>query len=72
MISALRKNYGKTLWITRLILAVSILFGDLFSISTFFGLMAMMGLQVQGTVAGCVIRDSEEYMPYYNKFVLKK
>jgi 2,4-dienoyl-CoA reductase-like NADH-dependent reductase (Old Yellow Enzyme family) len=25
-----------------------------------------------GTVSGCVIRDSETYMPYYNKFVLKK
>ncbi len=25
-----------------------------------------------GTVAGCVIRDSEAYMPYYNKYVLKK
>lgn len=25
-----------------------------------------------GTVAGCVIRDSEIYMPYYNKFVLNK
>ena len=25
-----------------------------------------------GTVSGCVIRDSEVYMPYYNKFVLKK
>ena len=25
-----------------------------------------------GTVSGCVIRDSEVYIPYYNKFVLKK
>ena len=25
-----------------------------------------------GTVSGCVIRDSEVYMPYYSKFVLKK
>lgn len=25
-----------------------------------------------GTVSGCVIRDSEVYMPYYNRFVLKK
>lgn len=25
-----------------------------------------------GTVSGCVIRDSEVYMPYYNKYVLKK
>lgn len=25
-----------------------------------------------GTVSGCVIRDSEVYLPYYNKFVLKK
>ena len=25
-----------------------------------------------GTVSGCVIRDSEEYMPYYQKYVLKK
>ena len=25
-----------------------------------------------GTVSGCVIRDSEVYMPYYNKFVLNK
>lgn len=25
-----------------------------------------------GTVSGCVIRDSETYMPYYSKFVLKK
>ena len=25
-----------------------------------------------GTVAGCVIRDNEVYMPYYQKFVLKK
>ena len=25
-----------------------------------------------GTVSGCVIRDSECYMPYYQKYVLKK
>ncbi len=25
-----------------------------------------------GTVSGCVIKDSETYMPYYQKFVLKK
>ena len=25
-----------------------------------------------GTVSGCVIRDSEEYMPYYKKYVMKK
>lgn len=25
-----------------------------------------------GTVSGCVIRDSEVYMPYYNKFVINK
>ena len=25
-----------------------------------------------GTVSGCVIRDSEEYMPYYQKYVIKK
>ena len=25
-----------------------------------------------GTVSGCVVRDSEEYMPYYKKFVMKK
>lgn len=25
-----------------------------------------------GTVSGCVIRDSEEYMPYYQKYVMKK
>lgn len=25
-----------------------------------------------GTVSGCVIRDSEAYMPYYQKYVLKK
>lgn len=25
-----------------------------------------------GTVSGCVIRDGETYMPYYQKFVLKK
>ena len=25
-----------------------------------------------GTVAGCVIRDSEVYLPYYQKYVLKK
>lgn len=25
-----------------------------------------------GTVAGCVVRDSEVYMPYYQKYVLKK
>ncbi|MBQ2967006.1 MAG: flavin oxidoreductase/NADH oxidase [Clostridia bacterium] len=25
-----------------------------------------------GTVAGCVIRDSETYMPYYKQYVLKK
>ena len=25
-----------------------------------------------GTVSGCVIRDSETYMPYYQKFVMKK
>ena len=25
-----------------------------------------------GTVSGCVIRDSEAYMPYYKKFVMKK
>ena len=54
MINALRKNYGKTLWVTRLILAISILIGDLFSISTFFGLMSMMGLQMQSTLAGYI------------------
>lgn len=25
-----------------------------------------------GTVAGCVVRDSETYMPYYKKYVMKK
>ena len=25
-----------------------------------------------GTVSGCVIRDSEAYLPYYQKYVLKK
>ena len=25
-----------------------------------------------GTVAGCVIRDNDCYMPYYKEFVLKK
>ena len=25
-----------------------------------------------GTVSGCVIRDSECYMPYYQKYVMKK
>ena len=25
-----------------------------------------------GTVSGCVIRDSEVYMPYYEKYVMKK
>ncbi len=25
-----------------------------------------------GTVAGCVIRDTETYLPYYHNFVLKK
>ena len=25
-----------------------------------------------GTVAGCPIRDAETYMPYYQKFVMKK
>lgn len=25
-----------------------------------------------GTVSGCVVRDSEAYMPYYKKFVIKK
>ncbi len=29
-------------------------------------------LMRSGTVAGCVIRDSEIYMPYYRKYVLKK
>jgi len=29
-------------------------------------------LMRNGTVAGCVIRDSEKYMPYYRKYVLKK
>ena len=29
-------------------------------------------LMRSGTVAGCPIRDSEVYLPYYNKFVLKK
>ena len=29
-------------------------------------------LMRSGTVAGCVIRDSECYMPYYKEFVLKK
>ena len=55
MINALRKNYGKSLWLTRLVLALSILFGDLFSINTFLGLMSMMGLQVQSTFAGYIV-----------------
>lgn len=25
-----------------------------------------------GTVSGCVVRDSETYLPYYNRYVLKK
>ena len=25
-----------------------------------------------GTVSGCVIRDSEKYMPYYREYVMKK
>ncbi|MBQ4572473.1 MAG: NADH:flavin oxidoreductase [Clostridia bacterium] len=29
-------------------------------------------LMRNGTVSGCPIRDSETYMPYYNKYVLKK
>jgi len=29
-------------------------------------------LMRNGTVAGCPIKDGEVYMPYYNKFVLKK
>ncbi len=29
-------------------------------------------LMRNGTVAGCPVRDSETYMPYYKKFVLKK
>ena len=29
-------------------------------------------LMRNGTVAGCPVRDSEVYMPYYRKFVLKK
>lgn len=55
MINALRKNYGATLWTTRLILALSILFSDLFSINTFLGLMAMMGLKMQSTFAGYLL-----------------
>ena len=55
MINALRHNYGKTLWLTRLVLALSILFCDLFSVSTFFGLMAMMGIKMSGTFAGYVL-----------------
>ena len=55
MINALRHNYGKTLWLTRLVLALSILFCDLFSVSTFFGLMAMMGIKMSGTLAGYVL-----------------
>ena len=55
MINALRKNYSRTLWLTRLVLALAILFSNLFSINTFFGLMAMMGLVIQNTVAGYII-----------------
>lgn len=55
MISALRKNYGRTLWLTRLVLALTILFSNLFSINTFFGLMQMMGLAIGNTVAGYII-----------------
>lgn len=29
-------------------------------------------LMRSGTVSGCVVRDCETYMPYYNKYVLKK
>ena len=55
MIKALRKNYGRALWTTRLVLGLSILFSDLFSAGTFFGLLAMMGVQIQSTFAGYIL-----------------
>ena len=55
MINALRKNYGRTLWLTRLVLALTILFSSLFSINTFLGLMKMMGLAIESTVAGYIV-----------------
>ena len=55
MINALRKNYGRTLWLTRLVLALTILFSNLFSINTFFGLLAMMGVVVGNTIAGYIL-----------------
>lgn len=54
MINELRKNYGRALWITRIVLAVTILFSNLFAINTFFGLMDMVGLAINSTVAGYV------------------
>ena len=59
MISALRKNYGRTLWLTRLVLALTILFSNLFSINTFFGLMQMMGLAIAHEVREQVVLAEE-------------
>ena len=44
MLNLLKKNYGRTLWIVRIVLALTILLNDLFSINTFYGLMEMMGI----------------------------
>ncbi len=55
MINALRKNYGRTLWFTRLVLALTILFSSLFSINTFLGLLKMMGFAIESTVAGYIV-----------------
>lgn len=46
MIKMLRKNYALTLWLTRLVLGLSVLFGQFFNIESNFTLWAMLGMPV--------------------------
>lgn len=42
----LKKNYGRTLWITRVVLGLSVLLGQMFFIDSVFSLTAYMGVRI--------------------------
>ena len=46
MLNLLRKNYGLTLWLTRIILGFAVILGQWFNIDSVFALMASSGLVV--------------------------
>lgn len=46
MLNLLRKNYGLTLWLTRIILGLSVILGQWFNIESVFALISQTGLVV--------------------------